>query len=86
MYDSPALKLPESHPAVKLAESLSGFKSEVAPYGTEAALYAEHGIPSIVLGPGNLKQAHIVNEYIELSEAKKALSIYTKMIASVCVA
>jgi len=86
MYDSPSLKLPPGHPAVKLAESISGFKSEVAPYGTEAALFAEHGIPSIVLGPGNLKQAHVVDEFIEIGEARKALSIYTKMIQSVCVA
>jgi acetylornithine deacetylase ArgE len=86
MYDSPSLKLPRSHPAVRLAESVSGFKSEVAPYGTEAALYTQHGIPSIVLGPGSLKQAHIVDEFVELSEAKKALSIYTGMIESVCVA
>jgi len=84
MYDSPSLKLPQSHPAVRLAESISGFKSEVAPYGTEAALYAEHGVPSLVLGPGNLKQAHVVDEFVELGEARKALSIYTRMIESVC--
>jgi succinyl-diaminopimelate desuccinylase len=84
MYDSPSLKLPQDHPAVKLAESLSGMKSEVAPYGTEASLYTEHGIPSVVLGPGNLKQAHIVDEFVEVTEAKKALSIYTRLIESVC--
>jgi len=84
MYDSPALKLPQGHPAVKLAESISGLKSEAAPYGTEAALYAEHGIPSLVLGPGSLKQAHVIDEFVELSEARKALSIYSKMIESVC--
>jgi acetylornithine deacetylase ArgE len=84
MYDSPSLKLPRGHPAVKLAESLSGKKSEVAPYGTEASLYTLHGIPSVVLGPGNLKQAHIVDEFVEVAEAKKALSIYTKLIESVC--
>jgi len=86
LYDSPSLKLPRAHPAVRLAESLSGFKSEVAPYGTEAALYAEHGIPSIVLGPGSLKQAHVIDEFVELGEAKKALSIYARIIESVCVA
>jgi acetylornithine deacetylase ArgE len=86
MYDSPSLKLPQSHPAVKLAESISGFESEVAPYGTEAALYTEHGIPSIVLGPGNLQQAHIIDEFVKFADAKKALSIYTKMIESVCLA
>ena len=86
LYDSPSLKLPQSHPAVRLAESISGFKSEVAPYGTEAALYAQHGIPSVVLGPGSLKQAHIIDEFVEVAEAKRALSIYTKMIQSVCAA
>jgi acetylornithine deacetylase ArgE len=84
MYDSPSLKLPRSHPAVRLAESMSGLESKVAPYGTEAALYAKHGIPSIVLGPGDLKQAHIVDEFAKVSEAKKALSVYEKMIRSVC--
>jgi acetylornithine deacetylase ArgE len=84
LYDSPSLKLPPTHPAVKLAESLSGKKSDVAPYGTEASLYTMHGIPSVVLGPGNLKQAHIVDEFVEVAEAKKALSIYTKMIELVC--
>lgn len=85
MYDSPSLKLPSSHPAVKLAESISGQKSEVAPYGTEASLYAMHGIPSVVLGPGDLKDIHIIDEFVELAQAKKAVSIYEKMIEKVCV-
>jgi succinyl-diaminopimelate desuccinylase len=86
MYDSPSLKLPRNHPAVRLAESVSGQSSEVAPYGTEASLYAKHGIPSIVLGPGNLKEIHIIDESIDIAQAKKAVSIYEKMIEKVCVA
>jgi len=84
MYDSPALKLPRDHFAVKLAESVSGARSEVAPYGTEAALYSLHGTPSLVLGPGSLNQAHIVDEYVDLSEVKAAHAIYSKLIESVC--
>ena len=84
MYDSPSLKLPPNHPAVRLAESVSGLKSEVAPYGTEASLYAKHGIPSVVLGPGDLKHIHIVDEFVEISQARKAVSIYEKMIEKVC--
>lgn len=86
LYDTYSLKLPPGHPVVALAESLSGFKAETAPYGTEASLFTNYGIPSIVLGPGSLKQAHIVDEFVKLSEAQKALSIYTKMIESVCMA
>jgi acetylornithine deacetylase len=81
-----ALAHSKNIPAVKVAESVSGFESEVAPYGTEAALYTAHGIPSIVLGPGNLRQAHIIDEFVKVADAKKALSIYAKMIESVCMA
>ena len=41
------------------------------------------GVPSIVLGPGNLKQAHVVDEYVELRQANRALSYTRKMIQSV---
>ncbi len=84
MYDSPSLKLPRDHPFVRLAEDASGHGSEVAPYGTEAALHAQHGTPSIVLGPGSLKQAHVVDEYVEVSEARKAQAIYQKLVGSLC--
>jgi acetylornithine deacetylase len=85
-YDTYSLKLPSTHPSVKLAESVSGHRAETAPYGTEASLYTKSGVPSIVLGPGNIEQAHVVDEFVELSEARKALSIYAKMIESVCMA
>jgi acetylornithine deacetylase len=83
-YDTLALKIPSRHPLVKLAESLTGSKSEIAAYGTEAALYTDHGVPSIVLGPGDVEQAHAVDEFVDIGEAKRALSVYTKMIESVC--
>jgi acetylornithine deacetylase ArgE len=84
MYDSPSLKLPKDHPLVRLAESASGWRSEVMPYGTEAALYAQHGLPSLVLGPGRLTQAHVVDEYVSVAEVVKAQAIYTKLIEAVC--
>lgn len=84
LYDTHSLKLPPDHPLVVLAESVSGEKSETAPYGTEAALYTKHGIPSIVLGPGSIKQAHVADEYVKLSEVQGALSIYGRMIEALC--
>jgi len=84
MYDSPSLKLPADNPFVRLAESASGRRSEVMPYGTEAALYAQHGTPSLVLGPGSLKQAHVVDEFVSVAEVRKAEAIYTKLIEAVC--
>lgn len=34
-------------------------------FGTEAGLYAEAGIPAVVCGPGDIRQAHGPDEYVE---------------------
>lgn len=41
-------------------------------YGTEAGLFASlGGIPSVVVGPGSIEQAHKPDEFIEVSELAK---------------
>jgi acetylornithine deacetylase/succinyl-diaminopimelate desuccinylase family protein len=37
------------------------------------------GIPSIILGPGNLTQAHTANEHVSLTEVTRAAEIYTRI-------
>lgn len=37
-------------------------------YATEAGLFQNAKIPTILCGPGSIKQAHAANEYIEVSE------------------
>ena len=37
-------------------------------YGTEAGLFQQDGMPTIVCGPGNIREAHKPNEWIKLSE------------------
>lgn len=37
-------------------------------YGTEAGVFQEAGIPSIVCGPGHIAQAHQPDEWIAESE------------------
>ena len=43
-------------------------------FGTEAGLFQEIGISTVVCGPGSIEQAHKVDEFIELNELKKCLS------------
>ncbi len=60
--------------ACELVSSLTGDNSrEVVSFGTEAGLFQEVGISTVVCGPGSIEQAHKVDEYIELSEIKKCL-------------
>ena len=64
----------EKSEACELVSSLTGDNSrEVVSFGTEAGLFQEIGISTVVCGPGSIEQAHKVDEFIELSELKKCL-------------
>lgn len=52
------------------------------PYGTEAGLFQKiAGIPSVVLGPGSIEQAHQVDEFIAMSEIAKAVNFLSDLVA-----
>ncbi len=73
--------------ACELVSSLTGDNSrEVVSFGTEAGLFQEIGISTVVCGPGSIEQAHKVDEFIELNELKKCLDfldgIKTKSISN----
>jgi len=51
-------------------------------FWTEASLFAQAGFPAIVLGPGNIAQAHVVDEWVSLEQLERALQIYTKLVSS----
>ena len=64
----------ENSEACELVSSLTGDNSrEVVSFGTEAGLFQEIGISTVVCGPGSIEQAHKVDEFIELDELKKCL-------------
>jgi acetylornithine deacetylase/succinyl-diaminopimelate desuccinylase family protein len=48
-----------------------------AAYGTDASIFAQlGGIPSLVLGPGDIAVAHGPDEYLELEELAHAVDLY----------
>jgi acetylornithine deacetylase len=69
----PALETPVDHPAVTMAKRLAGRNDHAkVAYGTEASLFQEMaGIPSVVVGPGDIDQAHKPDEWILISELEK---------------
>jgi acetylornithine deacetylase len=84
IYEGPALSVPREAEVVRLAESLTGTSSGVAAYCTEAPVYCELGTPTVVLGPGSVRQAHTLDEYAPVREIKSAQSVYRRMIEKVC--
>ena len=52
------------------------------PYGTDASNYAEVGLPAIVLGPGDIAQAHTHDEWIEIAQVEKAVEVYRALMST----
>jgi acetylornithine deacetylase len=69
LSSSPGLDAAEEAAITQLVRALTGDpqRRKVA-YGTEAGLFAQAGIPTVVCGPGHIEQAHRANEYVSLEQ------------------
>lgn len=51
-----------------------------APYATDASHYAAAGAQVVVLGPGDLAQAHTRDEYLDRHELAQAVALYLELL------
>jgi len=76
----------ETSPQERIVEVTAAISRELAgqsplvgvPFGTDASKLARAGVPSIVLGPGNIDQAHAAVEYVDLDQVVLAAQIYAR--------
>jgi len=53
----------------RLAQRLSGETgTTLVAFGTEAGLFKQSGIPTVVCGPGSINQAHQPDEFVSLEQ------------------
>ncbi len=57
--------------------------AETVPFGTEAIFY-EQLLEQVVLGPGNIAQAHTNGEWISISQLRDSVDVYSRMIQHIC--
>jgi len=69
---------------VRSAEKLTKHNAEAAAYSTEAPFLAELGLETIVLGPGQIAQAHQPDEYLLLDSIKPMVNILQQFIRQFC--
>jgi succinyl-diaminopimelate desuccinylase len=75
-----AADLPFVRLAARIASQHGGGGEPVGvPYGTNAAALAERGVPTIVLGPGDIAQAHSADEWVELAQVERCAELYTQL-------
>ncbi len=60
-----------------------GFPVEPAgvKYGTNASNLAAGGLPAVVLGPGDIAQAHRADEYLELDQFEQGIKVYQELMS-----
>jgi acetylornithine deacetylase len=65
-----------------LAELARPFARAVGPldFWTEAALWTAHGKRAIVIGPGDIAQAHAADEYVELDDLAWAVELFRALL------
>ena len=48
-------------------------------YGTDGSTLSEAGVPTVVIGPGNIAQGHTADEWIDLEQLKMGVEVYLQL-------
>jgi acetylornithine deacetylase len=59
-------------------------RAETVPFGTEALVYQDYITQQVVLGPGDIAQAHTIGEWIDVRQLEDAVGVYRRLIEEVC--
>jgi acetylornithine deacetylase len=82
---TPLYTQPDS-PLVKTALKIAGKrKALTVPYGTDGIAFGKKMKQMVVLGPGDIAQAHTIDEWVEVEQLKKGVDLYARFIEHVCV-
>lgn len=72
-------------PIVRAAEALTGHSAEAVAFSTEAPYLTALGMDVVVLGPGDIEQAHQPDEFLELNRVQPTLDLLDSLIRDFCV-
>jgi acetylornithine deacetylase/succinyl-diaminopimelate desuccinylase-like protein len=71
-------ELPAEHPLVRMCAEVTGNRPGTAPYGTDASVLQEIA-PCVVLGPGDIAEAHTPTEKVRLAELAAAVPVFVRL-------
>jgi acetylornithine deacetylase len=81
----PTFRAAEGSPARTLALKLAGQNATTAvSYGTEAGLFEDRALATIVCGPGDIAQAHQPNEFVTLAQIEACTRFFRRLMDHVC--
>ena len=62
----------------------TGNVPSTVPFYTEGAFFTEMGMTTVVCGPGEIAQAHRVDEWVALDALEEATDLYVAAIEEFC--
>jgi acetylornithine deacetylase len=80
----PAFFADENSALLRTAEKLTGHAGISVAFGTEGPFLQELGMDTIIMGPGNIDQAHQPDEYMSIDMIEPCIDVLQKMISHHC--
>jgi acetylornithine deacetylase len=79
-----SFKTPADSPLVGFLERISGKPAGTVAFGTEAPSMMTLGADPVVIGPGNIREAHRTGEFVPVSELEHCVEILRESIQTFC--
>lgn len=80
----PAMDTPASSSIVQAAENMTGYAAQAVAFGTEGPYFNQLGMETVILGPGNIDQAHQPDEYLALDQIRPGVELIQGLIKQFC--
>lgn len=81
----PAMETAAAAPLVQAAERLTGASADAVGFGTEGPFLSQLGADVVILGPGDIDQAHQPDEYVRLDRLSPTVQLLRGLIGEFCV-
>ena len=80
----PAFFAEENSKLLGAAEALTGHNGITVGFGTEGPFLRDLGMDTIIMGPGNIDQAHKPDEYLSIDMIRPTIKVLRQLISDYC--
>jgi len=80
----PAFETDANSPIVRAAEELTESDAEAVNFATEGPFLAQLGMETVVLGPGDIEQAHQPDEFLSLDRINPTVDLLQRLVRRFC--
>jgi acetylornithine deacetylase len=82
-FSMPSFGVAADDPLVRyVAQHAQAAQRSKVSFGTEAGIFTQQRIPTVVIGPGNIDQAHQPDEFVELSQLAACDAFLARVLAN----